>query len=288
MIFISMALQSEAKPFISVLKLKRHPETDRFRVYSSSDVVLVVTGTGALKSAVATAFMLTRFAATKHDLFLNIGVCGSVSEEIRPGTVLLANRIKDSTTGKFMYADMLFSHPFQEAGVETFPQPVSRKKAGDMLELADMEASGTFEAARNFLPLHHIAIIKVVMDRLEPACVTQKMIVNTMEKAADKILAWIKDIDSCISGCEAKNMETWPHLYEQALSHMDMSTTLEHELRLLINHLILADPEKTSPAHRELIKTAQQNQKLCRKEVKTFAARLRSMAAQLPVQFPDR
>lgn len=198
MLFISIAMQHEATPFISVLGLKKNHDITRFRVYDSSRCVLVITGTGKVRSAAATASVLTRFRVSHHDLWANTGVCASACNHILPGSAAIINRITDHDTGHEIFPDMIYAHDFRECAIETFSKPVTVDNRTPDMELVDMEASAALQTARMFLPAHRTVVIKVVLDCLMPRTSTSSDISRVTGNHAASISSWLLQVSQAL------------------------------------------------------------------------------------------
>lgn len=168
MIYICTSMYKEAVSFIKQLNLKKDLTHTKFDVFTSEEAMLVVTGIGKVRAAMAVAYLLGKNEPGKFDLLANIGICGAGNPGIAVGKVFYCNKIIDNDTKMTFYPDMLFKHPFDEASIETFSKLVSRPDE-EILEgyLVDMEASGVFQAASVFLRPHQLVFIKVVSDHLD-------------------------------------------------------------------------------------------------------------------------
>lgn len=167
-IYVTVALFAEARPIIDRFRLKKATlqPAGKFQTFAGDGMALIVSGTGALAAAVATAALLSARPPEEDDVFLNIGLCGAVDPGLRIGQAVLAHKIVHRETGRAYYPDVLVRHPFREAAVETVPRVVRRVSARTA-DAVDMEAAGCFEAALAFLPPHRLAFVKIVSDRVE-------------------------------------------------------------------------------------------------------------------------
>ena len=168
MIYICTFMYKEAVSFIKQLNLKKDFTHMKFDIFRSEEAMLVISGIGKVRAAIAVAYLLGKNEPGKFDLLANIGICGAGNPGIAVGKVFYCNKIIDNDTKMTFYPDMLFKHPFDEASIETFSKLVSRPDE-ESLEgyLADMEASGVFQAASVFLRPHQLVFIKVVSDHLD-------------------------------------------------------------------------------------------------------------------------
>lgn len=168
MILVVTALHCEARPIITHFKLKKDAGSTKFDVYSNEEMSLVVSGTGILKCAVATTFLLTYISAKRVSGIFNIGICGAVSPDIEIGTPVLFHKIVNTETGKTYYPDMLTPHCLTEGTLQSSSAPVVSDNPEPIESgFVDMEAAGFMEAAGTFLPPHSIYCLKLVSDHLD-------------------------------------------------------------------------------------------------------------------------
>jgi hypothetical protein len=237
MIYMAMAMYCEAKPFISYLGLKRDGNITRFQVFKDDEVVLIVSGVGAMASAIATTYLLTQYKVQHADLFLNIGICGTKHQGIKKGTALLCHKIIHHDTKKTFYPDMLFRHPFKEGVLETFSRVVDIKVDSEIEgDIADMEGSGAFQAASVFLPPHHICCIKIVSDYMEGEILTPDQVSELVQHNVEVISTWIRERAAAyvppfqiLTGEEEKQLHTISH-------NLKLSTTMNHQFKQLATH----------------------------------------------------
>ena len=183
MIYIVTALAQEAIPLIQHFKLKKDLSHTKFDIYRNDMIKLIVTGTGKLKSAVATTYLLLKEPPKKSDKILNFGICGSGLEKHKSGQIFLINKIEDVNSGKSYYPEIIFSHLLPEATIVTYEKPVIKSKTSNSVsELVDMEVSGFYEAANTFVQSHNIIILKVVSDHLGGEKFTGAFIQSIVEK----------------------------------------------------------------------------------------------------------
>ncbi|MBT5873863.1 MAG: hypothetical protein HOH43_10610 [Candidatus Latescibacteria bacterium] len=170
--YIVTALQAEARPLISHFGLKQDTTCHALRVYRSDRITLVVSGTGKVKSAIATTGVLQPVAETSRAIVLNLGISGASNlkgdQACEIGDGFLVNRLFDYSSGRSYYPDMLARCECPEAMLTTVDRPLDSKDDISVPDgLVDMEGSGFFEAAATFCGPHQIALYKVVSDFLQ-------------------------------------------------------------------------------------------------------------------------
>ncbi len=170
-ILLAVALHPEARPVIERFRLKQDASF-ALPVFRRDEVWLAVTGTGRMKSAIATTHLVTQVENGENAIFFNLGIAGHTQKAgegpVEVGDRFLVNKISEQGTGRSFYPDLLARTPLAESSVTTVERPLDRADA-DGVEpgLVDMEAAGFYQAAAAFLPPHRIGCVKVVSDHLE-------------------------------------------------------------------------------------------------------------------------
>lgn len=198
MIYFVCALYCEAQPFIELLNLKKQPLGGRFQLFMGEQALCLVTGTGAMNAAIATSGLLARLEPSSEDLVVNAGVCAGRRETDPIGRLFLCSRIKDQVSGRCFYPDMLFAHPFYEDGLETVLSPlvcVNTASPGQNEEgepLADMEASGFWQAANAYAGPHQAVVAKIISDHPKAGgpLPTAEEVRLLMKQAAAELIPW--------------------------------------------------------------------------------------------------
>lgn len=168
MIYIVTALHCEAKPLIDHFSLKKNADSQKFDLFQSDRIALIVSGIGKIRSAVATAFLLTARNSSDVSAILNIGICGSFAQNRKIGELLYINKITDHAGGRQYFPEPVLQLGLQEALLETYDKPVENANTVSRdSDLIDMEASGFFQSAAMFVESHQIYCFKIVSDHLE-------------------------------------------------------------------------------------------------------------------------
>lgn len=226
MIYIVTALAQEAIPIIQHLKLKKDLSHTKFDVFKNDTVKLIVSGTGKIKSAIATSYLILKESPRKNDKIVNIGICGSGKETHKSGSLLLVNKIEDVSTGRNYYPEILFNHLLAEETIFTFEKPVLKAKQGAVNGLVDMEASGFFEAANTFVQSHNIILLKVVSDHLSNEKFTGAFIQTIVNKALPGIITILNASRKKAQGSDPEVLEPKEYaLFENLSEKLQLSTT---------------------------------------------------------------
>lgn len=248
MIFLSVALYREAKPFIDRFCLKKNRSINKFQVFESEDkdIALIITGTGGINTACACTYLISKFDANRYDTFINIGICGSRKKEIKIGTVILANKIINGENNNVFYPDVLFKHPFLEGSVESFSKVVEDNYNVEG-EFTDMEGAAFFQTISIFLPPHRIISIKVVSDYLDGAKFNKDSVEYLMRMNVVSISGWIENIKSQSAKPKSILSEKDMDYISEIISNLKLSIYMQNELKKLSenyklrnNNLILA------------------------------------------------
>lgn len=238
MIYIVTALAQEAIPLIQHFKLKKDLSHTKFDIYKNDLIKLIVSGTGKLKSSIATTYLLLKEPPKKSDKILNFGICGSGSEKHKSGQVFLINKIEDLNSGKSYYPEILFSHLIPEAGIVTHEKPVIKAKSTPSTNgLVDMEVAGFYEAANIFVQSHNIIVMKVVSDHLSGEKFTGAFIQSIVEKNIPHIITVLnqsrKKQSTAVSDSEVLDSSEY-RIFEDLSEDLGLSTTQRFQVLDLI------------------------------------------------------
>ena len=122
---------------------------------------------------------------------MSVGLAGCPWKDVPLGSPRLVHRIRDASTGRTYFPDVLYRHDWVEATLETHGRLVTAADDPPR-ELVDMEAAGVFVAARGFLPTHAISFLKVVSDHLEGAPLDPKVAENWIAAQVPAIEAFLQ------------------------------------------------------------------------------------------------
>lgn len=234
MIFLCTAMYNEAYPFIKQFNLRKDTSHQKFQVFKNEEITLIITGVGKLKGAIAVTYLLSNGTMNVSDLLINIGVCGTNNTNIPLGTTFLCNKIIDHETQRAFYPDILFTHPFKEASVETFSTLVKNDNMDFEGDLVDMEASGIYQSSTLFLKAHQIFFIKIVSDYLYTDNISKDSISKSIEDQAIPILSWSHKVESGLLNNKKEFTEKEKEMLNQVVKNLKLSSTMEHQLKQLL------------------------------------------------------
>lgn len=201
-ILLVIALHPEARPVIERYRLKQDASF-ALPVFRRDEVWLTVTGTGPMKSAIATTHLIASVRNrdeavlfNENAVLFNLGIAGHTQQAgegpVEVGDRFLVNKITEQDTGRSFYPDLLARTPLAESAVTTVERPLDRADAhGVEPGLVDMEAAGFYQAAAAFLPPHRIGCVKVVSDHLETRRLDKDWVGELIAGARDEFEAAI-------------------------------------------------------------------------------------------------
>lgn len=157
MLYFFTAIYPEAAPIAGSFGLKR--EAGMFgTLFSGSDAVLTVSGSGSVAMAAAAAETLSKYPPKAGDLAVNVGICGA-PETYPLGNCYRIHKITDAGTGRDFYPDILTASLFPEAPLTTYPAPCPAPET-----LSDMESSAFYETVSKAFAPDRIFLYKIVSD----------------------------------------------------------------------------------------------------------------------------
>lgn len=206
MIYIMTAIYAEAQAFIQHFRLKKDISHTRFQVFENKEmeICLIVTGTGSVPAAAALSSICTEYSAGQGDFLLNVGICAGIQgknvdisdRHYQAGDIFLCSKIKEQSTGRTFYPDILYRHGFKKAQIITGARPYTGDTAWKETEsgeftLYDMEAAAIYQAGLYFFGVHQISFLKIISDFGDYKGITvdevKKLIGRNMKKIAEYI-----------------------------------------------------------------------------------------------------
>lgn len=195
---IVVALACEARVFIHTYQLKKNNTIRQIPFYQNQEktISLIETGIGKIKSAAGTAFFQAITNNELHTCYLNLGVAGSISHAI--GEIALINKIQDEQIKKNWYPLTLSIPTISQTNLFTVDVPKSDYPSIGMI---DMEGSGYFQAANQFISKEQIQLLKIVSDnsKKDQTHVTPKMVDSLVHEnlsAIDQVVNALLEISS--------------------------------------------------------------------------------------------
>lgn len=241
MLYISTALYLEAQPLITIYSLKQLHEHTKFQVFANDNVCLIITGVGELKASIAITYLLSNQTIGPHDLFLNFGLCGSLDPTIPIGSPYVFHKLRDYSTKKDLYPDMLLKLPFREASLETCPLPVGNEILPTTVSetFVDMEAYAVMYAVTYYMQPHQVLFLKVISDY--PTADKKAVIDKTdlqlkLLQAAQEMNCYLHELSSefkffsDITPILELSKDEF-NLYQSIIQRLHLSETMSHSLK---------------------------------------------------------
>ncbi len=263
MLILTAALYCEALPFIEYYQLKKDTSFIKFQVFRNEDIILLITKTGAIHAAIATAYLCSLITTSPKDIFVNIGVCGSALKEDTPGTVYLCNKIMEWDTKRFFYPDILFTHPFKERSIITSPILVNTDKfhtgQSDSDEivicetvikqsaLVDMEAAGLYQAASYFYQPQQLFFLKIVSDNLTNTNITPDKLTALVQINVPLITGWTANIKSEFDKNDSAFTPEEEDYLGKLSKDLSLSVSMENQLIQLCKYYKLKEGNLIEP-----------------------------------------
>jgi nucleoside phosphorylase len=228
MLNIVVALPAEARPLLDHFRLRDKQHNTAFPVYRNADMALVVSGSGKVAAAAATALLAATGTAHARTSWLNVGIAGHAQHAIGSGFV--AHRITDSATGTSWYPPQIHDLSIPTENLHTVDRPEDDYPAAALYE---MEASGFFPVACRFSSSELVQCFKVVSDNR-----TQSTKTVTAKSCAQLITTRLADIEQLVSALSgmADEYAEWhaPHPgLEQLAERWHFTVSQQHQLARL-------------------------------------------------------
>ncbi len=236
MVAIVCALAGEASPLSRHLNLRRCQKPTPFPLFQSQDFRLVVSGVGKVRSAAATAYLLS---LGPSETVLNIGLAAAPGE-IPIGEALLIHKVTDRATGGVFYPDVLVRHGFREAPLTTADRPQTTPWATPV----DMEASGFCQAAAHFVSSAQTGLVKVVSDHFEAH--TDHRIDRLLHPHLDGITELARQMQQLVGELAPGLEEPLQHLLEDLSVRIGFTVTQSRDLEKFVLYRELVEPGSAS------------------------------------------
>ncbi|MDD3931072.1 MAG: hypothetical protein PHT04_02755 [Eubacteriales bacterium] len=247
MIVFATALKAEAEPLILRYHLKKDMSIHAFPVYRSDSTILIISGVGKLRSAIALSFLFGQEKLADADvLCVNLGFCGSSDPVCRPGKLVQAARITDMETGRDYYPDLLRSDRPPLVHLHCASKRIYRFSVADsdhstaLPVCYDMESAGFMESAIRFVTPDRILVLKIISDDLGSG----EIDVDTIKQ---QLAEQLSACDALISVHQLMHQSLADPIGEadstQAVltaNHLKLSESQKRQLKLLVRQYRLA------------------------------------------------
>ena len=160
MIYIIVALKSEAQAFVDLYKLQKS-KLSGYTLFFNETLRVIVSGIGVQNARVATQTLINHFDIIDEDSYYNIGICGA-SPTYEIGSLL--------KIGSIEYKEILYTYDKTKAKIVCVDEEVSENH----FKIVDMESYGFYDAVVHNPAIQNFYIYKVVSDHFEPHTVTKE------------------------------------------------------------------------------------------------------------------
>ena len=172
---IVVAMKREAVPLINYWNLKENPK--KFYSNKKKKINLIISGIGKKRAEKATIYLAEK--TNNNSFFLNIGIAGHKNYKL--GEIILISKITDNKTKYSWYPSLLWKTKIKKTPLITVGFPKIRYTTNF---LYDMEASGFFKGAREFVGPEMVQCIKIISDNKKS---------SILNISSNKIENWINN-----------------------------------------------------------------------------------------------
>ena len=172
---IVVAMKREAAPLINYWDLKENSK--KFYSNKKKKINLIISGIGKKRAEKATIYLAEK--TNNNSFFLNIGIAGHKNYKL--GEIILISKITDNKTKYSWYPSLLWKTKIKKTPLITVGFPKIRYTTNF---LYDMEASGFFKGAREFVGPEMVQCIKIISDNKKS---------SILNISSNKIENWINN-----------------------------------------------------------------------------------------------
>ncbi|PHQ55183.1 MAG: hypothetical protein COA30_07370 [Sulfurimonas sp.] len=178
MIYIVMALKSEAQAFMDKYKLTK-TKLGKYTLYCDETTKIILSGMGIINAREATQTLINHYDISDEDIYINVGICGA-DKQYDIGSLL--------EIGEIRYKDI--HYPFKEGqkSITCVDEAMSEPK----YDLVDMESYGFLDAVTHSPAIKNFFILKVVSDHFEPQTITKELTKSLIFKVINDINTLLK------------------------------------------------------------------------------------------------
>ncbi|MCM8709859.1 nucleoside phosphorylase [Clostridium sp. SYSU_GA19001] len=231
MIFIVTALMIEAAPIIEHYKLKKDMTIHAYPVYKNSEITLIISGVGKVKSAMAAVYLLSNYKFTVKDILLNIGFCGSSSNKFELGSLLAAHKITDMDTGKDYYPDIFAGSNIPKVALCCYSKLLKKEALDTDKDIfCDMESAGIMEVSQKFTYAHQVIILKIISDFLKPENLNKDILQGYIKKNLTYIKQVIEELIQLNNNFDEFSLEEEEKLLNYISKNLRFTTAMKQLL----------------------------------------------------------
>lgn len=257
MIYFSIALLAEAKPFIESEKLSLIQQTP-FHIYANVSYTILITGMGKQNALIAVSHLLTKKIFGNDDILVNFGLAGAV-EDFEIGSLVLGHSLHEKSSGKTCYPDMRLSHPYTEAKITTVNEV--QTSIDKDIELVDMEAYGVYQAALFYLKSSQILTFKLISDHFCKDIPSKEQVYNWVTPHVAPLLSLLENYQNRLPS-KVKFSATLQGEVDKTVVTLKLTTSQENQFNDALKGFILREnKEPLLPKHLPEFSTHKKEQK---------------------------
>jgi adenosylhomocysteine nucleosidase len=230
-LLIITGLTCEAAPLReqwALIPMREDPIGERFQVFHRDGVYLAISGIGKVRSAIATASLLTWVTARgSSPVVANIGIAGASRPTLPLGSLVYINKVRDFTTNTRFYPDIIIKHDLPEHALDTYEHPVTTPPTEEVL--VDMEGSGFMQAVTTLASPSSACILKVVSDYADGSTVTPTQVSAMIAAQASHIHSILSALQAELPLAKQLSVEDRV-LLAQVIEHASLSLSQRIEL----------------------------------------------------------
>ena len=242
-VLITVATSTEASPIMKALALSRNYNEHAFPVYSNNEnsIHLIESGIGTAYAASAVSALSYCSHKKPYSCHLNIGVSGG---QFPIGTAFQIHKIIDQATHKSFYPSTRHKTKIPSIAIETHHTACHKYPHHS---LVDMESSGFYISASQFVANEQIGLLKIVSDNSPESLnsITKESVKLLMESNIDTIKNFINDWLQH-SQQESRFYSEPPDMNTITSQH-HFSTYQHNELKKLLQQWHALNPNKELP-----------------------------------------
>jgi len=160
MIYIVVALKSEAQAFVDYYKLQKS-KLGAYTFFSHKSFKLIVSGIGVQNARVATQTLINNFDISDEDTYYNIGICGA-SKNYALGSLLQVGAIE--------HQEITYNFNTKHKKIVCVDEEIS----DNSFDIVDMESYGFYDAVVHNPAIQNFYIYKIVSDHFQPQTITKE------------------------------------------------------------------------------------------------------------------
>jgi nucleoside phosphorylase len=186
MIYIILALSSEAKPLIHHYKLKAVKESV-ISLFTNKDILLCITQMGFENVSLTIEKLCEYQKPQENDILINIGLCGAPSQ-YKIGSLLMIDELRYKSQRQKL--SLHVNHSFKTSPLTT----VTKAQRNSFETPVDMEAFALFQSASKCITNERIFFIKIVSDHFEPETLNKNLAYGLINRQIKNISTLISNL----------------------------------------------------------------------------------------------